>query len=257
MRSLPEKGTINVYMKNDITTPSGHSQTERGLRELRSRIIAGHWPAGSRLREVPLAKVLGVSRTPLRAALLKLEQEGLVERSGAGYTVRGFSIEDAYVAIELRGIIEGTAARMAAERGTTVGELEPIKATITAIDTIFANDAVDGYAPLNDQFHKQLAELAENALIKREIERANQLPFAAPSSFSSNSDDFIRFKNSLVIGQHHHRALVQAIERGEGARAEALAREHAQLSRANIEVAYLERSENNIKVPQLALITTE
>lgn len=233
------------------------NQTERGLRELRSRIIAGHWPASTKLREVPLAKSIGVSRTPLRAALLRLEQEGLVERSGAGYTVRGFSIEDAYVAIELRGVVEGMAARMAAERPTTETELAAIKSTLTDIDDIITEDAIDRYAALNDQFHDQLAALAGNELLHREIERAGQLPFAAPSAFSSNKHDFSRFKTSLVIGQQHHHALVQAIERGEGARAEALAREHAQLGRANVEVAYRERNEHNRSVPQLALVSAE
>lgn len=244
-------------MKKVINNQPSHSQTERALRELRSRIIAGHWPATSKLREVPLAKALSVSRTPLRAALLKLEQEGLVERSGAGYTVRGFSIEDAYVAIELRGVIEGTAARMAAESDITENALLAIKRTVAAIDTVIADDAIDRYAQLNDQFHEQLAKLAGNELIKREIERASQLPFAAPSAFSSNKDDFARFKTSLIVGQQHHHALVQAIERGEGARADALAREHAQLGRANIEAAYRERAENNRCVPQLALVTAE
>ncbi|MFK7858271.1 MAG: GntR family transcriptional regulator [Granulosicoccus sp.] len=233
------------------------SQTDRCLRELRSQIIAGHWPANSKLREVPLTAALGVSRTPLRSALLKLEQEGLVERLGAGYTVRGFSIEDAYIAIELRGVIEGTAARLAAEKGAGKFALNDIKATVTAIDIVIAEDTTDGYAQLNEQFHDQLADLAGNRLLKREIERAGQLPFAAPSAFSSSREDLNRFKATLIVGQEHHRALVQAIERREGARADALAREHAQLARANIETAYLERAENYRTAPQLALITLE
>ncbi len=244
-------------MKKSSDNLPSHSQTERSLRELRSRIIAGHWPAGSKLREVALSELLGVSRTPLRAAFMKLEQEGLIERSGAGYTVRGFSIEDAYVAIEIRGVIEGTAARMAAERGVSASELTEIKKTLHAIDDVIQQDSIDGYAQLNDQFHDQLAELAGNELIKHEIERASQLPFAAPSAFSSSSEDIVRFKTSLLVGQQHHHALVQAIERGEGARADALAREHAQLGRANIEAAFIERSENNRTVPQLALVTAD
>ncbi|MFK8081927.1 MAG: GntR family transcriptional regulator [Granulosicoccus sp.] len=233
------------------------SQTERVLRELRSQIIAGHWPANSKLREVPLASALGVSRTPLRSALLKLEQEGLVERSGGGYTVRGFSIDDAYMAIELRGVIEGTAARLAAQRGASASDLEGIRQTVAAIDRVIADELIDGYAPLNDLFHDQVAQLAGNELLKREIERAGQLPFAAPSAFSSSREDLSRFKTSLLIGQQHHRALVQAIERREGARADALAREHAQLAKANVEAAYRDHASNHRKAPQLALITPE
>ena len=244
-------------MPSKANNKNNSSQTERGLRELRSLIIAGHWPAGSKLREVPLAQSLNVSRTPLRSALLKLEQEGLVERAGAGYTVRSFSIEDAYVAIELRGVIEGTAARMAAEKPTQQQDLTSIKEVLVKIDAVIHNDAIDGYAELNDVFHQQLAELAGNDLLKNEIERASLLPFAAPSAFSSSKDDRSRFKTSLIVGQQHHHGIVQAIERGEGARADALAREHAQLGKANIEVAYQEHVGNIRRVPQLALITAE
>jgi|GEM_PF-93195 len=246
-----------VYMKNLIDDQPNGSQTERALRELRSRIVAGHWQAGSKLREVALAQSLGVSRTPLRAALLKLEQEGLVARLGAGYTVRGFSIDDAYVAIELRGVIEGTAARMAAQRGIATGELTAIRKTIFAIDRVISEGIVDGYAQLNDQFHEQLAALAGNELIRHEIERAGLLPFAAPSAFSSGREDFARFKTSLIVGQQHHKAIIQAIERREGARADALAREHAQLGRANIEAAFEAQVQSKCKAPQLALITAE
>jgi len=242
-------------MKTDSGTTQTYSQTERGLRELRSRIVAGHWPAMTKLREVPLAEAFGLSRTPLRAALQRLEQEGLLEHSGAGYKIRAFSIADALTAIELRGVIEGTAARMAAERRTTQADLSQIKSIVLSIDQVIEIDAIDGYAKLNDQFHDELARLAGNELIKSEVERASRLPFAAPSAFSSNSEDQERFKTSLIVGQQHHHALVQAIERGEGARADALAREHAHLAKANIEVAFRDRNENNRKVPLLALVT--
>lgn len=244
-------------MKADSRTQQSYTQTERGLRELRSRIVAGQWPATTKLREVPLAEAFGLSRTPLRAALQRLEQEGLLERSGAGYKIRAFSIADALTAIELRGVIEGTAARMAAERHTTPNELESVKRIVTSIDQVIEKEAIDGYAKLNDQFHDQLAKLAGNPLIESEVERASRLPFAAPSAFSSSEEDQERFKTSLIIGQQHHRALVQAIERGEGARADALAREHAQLAKTNIEVAFRDRNENNRKIPQLALVTHE
>lgn len=244
-----------VYMTTDAITPPSSSQTERGLRELRSKIVAGHWPASTKLREVPLAETFGLSRTPLRAALLRLEQEGLLERAGAGYTIRAFSIADALIAIELRGVIEGTAARLAAERKTGASELACIKSVVADIDDVIHNDAIDKYAKLNDQFHDQLARLAGSDLIKTEVERASRLPFAAPSAFSSSKDDITRFKTSLIVGQQHHHALVQAIERGEGARADALAREHAHLAKTNIEVAYRDRAENNRIVPQLALVT--
>ncbi len=242
-------------MKKPDNEPKPDNQTEKCLRELRSRIISGQWPGATKLREVPLATDLDVSRTPLRAALLKLEQEGLLERSGAGYTVRAFSFKDALVAIELRGMIEGMAVRLAAERLNIGDHLTAIKATVAALDTVVQQEHTDGYGDLNKLFHDQLTALAGNDLIRDEVQRASRLPFAAPSAFSSSKDDYERFKESLVVGQQHHHALLQAIERGEGARAEALAREHAHLAKINIEVAFKVRAEKLHHMPQLALIT--
>jgi len=99
-------------------------------------------------------------------------------------------------------------------------------------------------------------ELTGSHMMQRETSRASRLPFAAPSAFSSTAADVERFQASLRIGQQHHHAMIDAIERRQGARAEALAREHAKLAQTNIETAYRERSELNIPVPQLALVVS-
>ena len=242
-------------MKSRTAETNPQSQAEKSLRELRSRIVAGQFPAATRLGEVQLAKSLGVSRTPLRSALLQLAQEGLLERTGSSYTVRAFSFQDALAAIELRGVIEGTAARMAAMRTLSEDELTPIKNTVSAIDHIITTETINGYCELNDVFHRQLAALSGNALIEKEVRRASQLPFAAPSAFSSSQDDIQRFRTSLLVGQQHHHALVESIARHEGSRAEYIAREHAYLARTNIEVAYREREQHKYDTPLLALIT--
>ncbi len=241
-------------MKTNPVDSQTKSQTQKSLRELRSRLIAGQFPANSKLREVPLAAAFGVSRTPLRSALLQLQQEGLLQRTRGGYTVRAFSIQDALIAIELRGVIEGTAARLAAERNDIKHQLAPIKQTVLKLDEIVKQHSIVDYSEFNDLFHQQLAALAGNDLIRREVERASCLPFAAPSAFSSSHHDHERFKISVTIGQQHHHALVESIERGQGSRAEALAREHAHLAKINTEVAYQERKENDRDIPLLALI---
>lgn len=246
-------------MKGKSVLQSACNQTERVLRELRSQLIAGQWPAATKLREVPLAESFGISRTPLRAALQRLEQEGLLVRTGGGYTVRAFSIEDALIAIELRGVIEGTAARLAAERNLVSADLTSIKAQLAAMDRLITHNAeetlIEAYGALNTVFHQQLAALAGSDMIRQEVERACRLPFAAPSAFSSSRDDLVRFKTTLIVGHEQHKALIQAIERGEGSRAEALAREHARLAQTNVEVALQERAEGSQSLPQLALVT--
>ena len=96
------------------------SQSMRALLRLRELLLAGEFEAGSRMSELPLVERLGVSRTPLRLALATLEHEGLLELApGGGYAVRSFTRKDIDHAIELRGVLEGTAARFASVSGST------------------------------------------------------------------------------------------------------------------------------------------
>jgi len=80
-------------------------------------LLEGHFQPGERIREVPLAAELGVSRIPLRLVLERLAHEGLlVVRPTRGFVVQRFFTADIYDAIELRGLLEGMAARLTAER---------------------------------------------------------------------------------------------------------------------------------------------
>ena len=81
------------------------------------------------MSELPLVARLGVSRTPLRLALVELEHEGLLRPlDGGGYVVREFTEADVRDAVELRGVLEGTAARFAAERGASAAERRALRA---------------------------------------------------------------------------------------------------------------------------------
>ena len=85
-------------------------------------IADGRYPAGTRLAEIPVAEALGVSRTPVRLAFRTLEQEGLLQKAGKrGFVVREFSEADVLCAVEVRGVLEGLAARRLAERGSHRG----------------------------------------------------------------------------------------------------------------------------------------
>src|SRR5690349_19545726 len=95
----------------------GTSQTARATLALREMLVQGQFKPGERMSEIPLAKQLGVSRIPLRLALERLAHEGFLEiRPTRGFIAQQFSIADIYDAVELRGSIEGMAARFAAER---------------------------------------------------------------------------------------------------------------------------------------------
>ena len=234
-------------------------QTLKALLGLRNLVVGGGVAPGERLSEVVLAKRLGISRTPLRAALARLEQEGLLEQMpSGGYAVRAFRLSDVYDAIELRGVLEGTAARVAAERGVEPARLRAIKTLVTELDKTFRDRPedmlFDRYVALNASFHAALAGLSGSDVLKREVERAMHLPFASPSAFLERQEAVPAFRRSLALAQQQHRDIVAAVERREGARAEALAREHARLARHNLEFVLNEDRSLMARVPGLALV---
>ena len=210
----------------------------RALIELRSMILRGEFGPGERLGEAALAERLGLSRTPLRQAMDRIAEEGLIERvATGGCRVARFTMADILDAIELRGVIEGTAARLAAERGADPGLSKRLGAVLTALDEAVRPTEFDfaAYVRLNAEFHDILARLAGSAMIEREVRRANHLPAASPNAFLQGQELIPDFQDSLRRAQGQHRALAEAIAAREGARAEALAREHARLARRNLE----------------------
>jgi GntR family transcriptional regulator of vanillate catabolism len=219
------------------------SQTVTALLRLRELILSGELPAGQRLSELSVVERLKVSRTPVRAALARLEEEGLVEALAfGGYAVRAFSAAEVDEAIELRGVLEGLVARLAAEKGADPARLAALKAVLDRVDDIIAAPAVgpDGFAryvELNEQFHAGLVELAQSPPIAHQLSRAMALPFASPSGFVMAQALRPEARTILLVAQDQHRSVLDAIERREGARAEAIMREHARLARRNLDLA--------------------
>jgi GntR family transcriptional regulator of vanillate catabolism len=240
------------------TTAKTH--TLRALIELRQRILNGTLSGGTRLLEVAVAESLEISRTPVREAMSRLAEEGLLERApGGGFAVRSFAYSDVVDTIELRGLLEGTAARLAAERGASKPLLTQIEKTVSRLDDCFdrADQDVDFalYSELNTEFHLLLSQLSGSTVIEREIERVTRLPFASPSAFLPSHGRMGGDRKTLMMAQEQHRAIVEAIQRREGARAEALAREHAHTAKRNAEAIFGGDSALRHTVPSLALIS--
>lgn len=230
----------------------------RAVIELREKIVSGELPGGMRLFEVSLAETLEISRTPVREALSRLAEEGLLDRlPNGGFVVRRFGYEDVIDSIELRGVMEGTAARLAAERGASPEGLARLHEIVERIDACFGRgDEVDfdAYSDLNEDFHHELAGLSGSEMIRREVERASALPFASPSAFLPNRLEITAFRRSLRSAQEQHKAILSAIGAREGARAEFVAREHARTARHNIEYIFNKDPDLLTKIPGLALI---
>lgn len=238
---------------------SARTHAMRAVIVLRQKILSGDLPGGTRLFEVPLAEQLQISRTPVREAMSRLAEEGLLDRArGGGFVVRTFSFSDVVDAIELRGVLEGTAARLAAERQPSADALAQIRATVAQLDGCFgeARGEVDfeAYAELNARFHEELAGLAGSDVVRREVERATRMPFASPSAFLPDSAHIEAFRRSLNTAQEQHRAIVAAIAAREGTRAEMIAREHARTARRNLEYIMIEDRALISRVHGLSLV---
>lgn len=216
------------------------SQSVRAQLALREMILAGELPAGSRIAELAVVERLGVSRTPIRAALMRLEQEGLLERlPGGGFAVRTFSERDIADAIEMRGTLEGLAARLAAERGVPEGLMDEARDCLAGIDRVLRqprldDEAFSSYVEFNQRFHALLARMAGSPLVARELERVVNLPFASPSAFVVAQSNSARARDMLIVAQDQHREVLDAIERREGSRAEAVMRQHSRLAQRNL-----------------------
>ena len=215
------------------------SQTTKATLGLRELIFAGELAAGQRVPEVGLAERLGVSRTPLRLALATLEHEGLLQPlRGGGFVVCTFTLDDIADAIELRGVLEGTAARFAAERLESPVELAEIVAVTERLDAVVDDPmpALERYVELNDEYHRALVALAKSDVLARAIENAVALPFASPSALLASQAALTRSHEILIVAQHQHRILLDAVRAGHGTRAEEIAREHARLAKLNLEL---------------------
>ncbi len=214
----------------DASTPIQAAGVVTALRKL---IVSRHFAAGERLAEIPVAEALGVSRTPVRLAFRTLEQEGLLEKVGKrGLAVRAFSDEDVRCALEVRGVLEGLAARRLAERGLTALEAARLHECLAAGERVVAKGHlveadIAAWASLNDGFHRTIVDGAGSRVLADALARNDHLPFASAVSIVIDPNAMDREWRKLEFAQLQHRLVVDALEARESARVEMLMREHA------------------------------
>lgn len=220
------------------------------VQTLREKILAGELSPGQRLVEAQLAQWLGVSRTPLRYALSVLSAEGLLDRSGArGYVVRRFSVRDVLNAIDVRGVLEGLAARSVAEGGVGAALASALEDCLRAGDDIFnAGHLKPGddvrYAAMNGRFHALIVDAAQNMAVSAALSLNDKIPFVSPFTIAFDESARERQFMMLMYAHRQHHAITDALKKGEGARVEALMKEHTQISKESL----------NLSLPALHLI---
>jgi len=219
--------------------------------------VQGELMPGEKIREVPLAQQLNISRIPLHLALERLTNEGFLEALPTrGFRVQRFSVEDIHDAIELRGVLEGAAARMAAERLRDPKSLSTMEALSQEILTLVRRpkmtiDSFTRYIELNAKFHAALLDMAGSRMLKRAIERACCLPFASPSAFLKRQYISNDLRELFLISADQHCMIIEAIANREGMRAEVVAREHARVAWRNFEDAVRHRDLAGAKLVSL------
>ena len=215
----------------DRDTPQGEQAYQRIMDLIRSGDLA----PGVRLREVELSEKLGLSRTPVREALRALEADGLVQHQPRqGAVVRQLDHGEIMELYEMRAVLEGTAARLAARMASDV----ELRALVTLNEDFAAAPSPETAADINRRFHQALFGAARNRFLIRSLEAiAKTLLILGPTTLLK--EDRIREAAS------EHAAIIAALQARDGAAAE-------QAMRLHIEAAQLTRLRQRSLGPGLA-----
>ncbi|MFZ5968818.1 MAG: GntR family transcriptional regulator [Bacillota bacterium] len=189
---------------------------------LRNAILSGDLKPGERLMEVQVAEQLGVSRTPVREAIRKLELEGLVvmmARKGA--YVADVSVKDILEVLEVRSVLEGLAAYLAAER-ITEEELEELQHITNQFKGYIESGEKEGMIEKDREFHDRIFRSTHNnKLIQIAQGLQEQVQRFRITYFSE-------YHGSTALPSEHQ-AIVEAISNREAVQAQKLAYEHIEM----------------------------
>jgi DNA-binding GntR family transcriptional regulator len=186
---------------------------------IREAIVDGRLEPGRRLKEEELARELGISRTPIREALLMLQAEGLVDAiPNRGAMVRVHTPEDLDDLYQLRALLEGFAARRAATRisDEQVGELRASCDRFAGIDP---DRQLRELVRENMFFHSTILDIAGSARLASMVRRVIELPLVYKSYIWYSPDQ-------QRISVHYHRQIVTALAARDAERAELIMKEH-------------------------------
>lgn len=196
------------------------SLVDKAYREIRQRILDNVYPAGHRALEQEFADELGLSRTPVREALLKLQSDGLVEvvpRHGA--RVLPVSPDDMREIYQMLTAIEPMAAELVARKNLPAADLQPLVDASRDMTTALKNDDLDAWALADERFHRLMIALAGNRLI---VETSQSLWDRAHRARMVT----LRLRPRPVNSTREHNAIVEAIRAGDAVEAARLHRAH-------------------------------
>jgi DNA-binding GntR family transcriptional regulator len=214
---MPPAAPTRTFTAVDAEALRTRSRADYVYDTLRDAISDGRLGVGERIREEEIARNLGVSRTPVREALHRLQQRGLlVFGAGRGLTVASLSQHQVLQLYAMREILEGSAARFAAQHATT-----PEIALLWRLQKELCNADHDSMAlvSLNRRLHQAIYEAAHNEYLLQTLTVLHD-------SFALLHGTTFRVPSRRAESDEEHRQIVDAIERRDPDRAESVAREH-------------------------------
>jgi DNA-binding GntR family transcriptional regulator len=222
---------------------SSNNQTEKAYTQLRDAILGGTLQPGNPLLEVELAEWLKMSRTPVRAAIQRLKHEDFVESiPRKGIFVKPLTAESVQQIYEVMEGLEGTAAKLAAERATDA-ELDELRQVVETLRLAHAGGNAEEAAKADIHFHKTLRQLSHNKLIGEHLQQLDlHVARVRALQLRLRSGSFDR-----SVGEHV--ATVDAICLREGERARLLHQAHWQRIRQEI-VSLLK--EHTVPLPRVS-----
>ena len=210
-------------------------RVESVVLELRNKILAGEFPPGFHVQEIPIAESLGVSRTPVHEALTILAQEGLLlPGPKRGFKVRTFTIGEVLDAYEVRANLEALAARLLAERGLQEQAKGILERCLEDGDRMlgkgmFGEKDQRPWLEMNNTFHTTLVDATQNTMLASFVEQSHKVPLASARHVHWYRFDKANFDLARRAHQAHH-DIFDAISSGQVVRAESLMREHIYFS---------------------------
>ena len=198
--------------------------------QLKRQIVTGQLRPGQKLVEKEIAALYNVSRTPLREALARLVNDGLaISVPYRGIFVRRIGLRQARDIYELRIGVEGLAAMLAAERGSTA-DFDRMSTLLGTMDEQLTGDDAADLKLLNERFHRAIAEASGNTLLVQRHDELWRWVALARTSAWANSD-----RGEISRTEHH--ALYRAIRARDGTAARTLAEDHIRRAWATVEPA--------------------
>ena len=192
---------------------------EHVFESLKQAIIQGNITAGEWLVESHIAETLGISRTPVREAIHKLEREGLIERQPrGGFTVLGLNRNDIEETFGIRSVLEGYAARLAAEKHKKE-ELAPLEKKIEEFQNALERKKMDVLPVINTEFHDMLYALSKSPKL---VHMINGLQ----DQIYRYRELILKEKRFAVTSNRDHFELLKLIRKRDVEGAEHLVRDH-------------------------------